>query len=528
MSTLTQKVDAIFSPWDKTISPGGSLAIIQDGEIVYKRGYGMANLEYGIPNTPSTIFHIASISKHFAAMAVVLLAKEGKLSLDDEVRKHVPEISGIKEKITVKQLIHHVSGMRDQWELLVIGGWRMDDVITTGDVLDVLSKQKELNFAPGSEWLYSNSGFTLLAVIVQNLTGKALRQFCEERIFKPLGMKSTHFHDDHTFIVPGRAYSYEPAGEELFKNAVLSYATVGATSLFTTVEDLALWDQEFYQGKVVGMDVIEQMHEEGILNDGKKTGYALGLALGTYQGLKTVEHSGGDAGFRSHLVRFPEQHFSVALLCNLGTMQPHDLAYQVADLYLGDAFKKAGHKPVKAEKPIKLEEAQLAPLAGLYINPKTKSTFRVELKEGSLMAVGMPFEALSAERFRLIPMPIVKADFKKDAAGKQLVHLFMGSKEPDILELVEQVKPDAAQLKEYVGNYYCPEVDNTWKIELKEEKLHLTRRKYGCNALSPTIVDGFSEAGQMLDLHFERKDGKVSGFRLTAGRVRNLKFDKKK
>jgi CubicO group peptidase (beta-lactamase class C family) len=528
MSSLTQKVDDIFAPWDKTVSPGGSLAVIQNGEIVYKRGYGMANLEYGIPNKPSTIFHIASISKHFAAMAVVLLAQEGKLSLDDEVRKHVPEVGGIKEKFTVKQLIHHTSGIRDQWDLLVIAGWRMDDVITTGDVMDVLSRQKELNFTPGSEWLYSNSGFTLLAVIVQNLTGKTLRQFCEERLFKPLGMRSTHFHDDHTFIVPGRAYSYSPAGENLFKNAVLSYATVGATSLFTTVEDLALWDQEFYEGKVVGMPVIEQMHEEGILNDGKKTRYALGLMVDTYNGLKTVEHSGGDAGFRSHLVRFPEQHFSVALLCNLGSMSPRDLALKVADLYLADAYKKTGHKPTRVEKPVKLEEEQLAPLTGLYLHPKTKSTFLVELKEGQLVTSGMPLEALSPERFRVIPYPSIKIEFKKDPAGKETLLLFMGMKDPDVLQRAEQVKPEPAQLKEFAGLYYCPEVDNFWKVEFKEDKLFLVRRKYGSHPLTPTLNDAFSDAEEQMDLCFERKDGKVNAFRLTVDRVRNLKFDKKK
>jgi len=367
MSELTQKVDEIFARWDKTVSPGGSLAVIHDHEIVYARGYGMAQLDYGVPNTPSTIFHIASISKHFAAMAIVLLAKEGKLSLDDEVRKYVPEVGGIKEKITIKQMIHHTSGLRDQWELAVYAGWRMDDVITTGDILELVSLQRELNFSPGSEWVYCNTGFTLLGIIVKNITGRSLREFCEERLFKPLGMKHTHFHDDHTFVVPGRAYSYSATPDGGFKNAVLSYANVGATSLFTTVEDLALWDREFYEGRVVGMDVIEQMHEEGILTSGKPTGYALGLSLKTYRGLKVVEHSGGDAGFRSHLVRCPEQCLSVALLCNLGNMSPSTLTYRVADLYLAEINSRRFKLPkTKVEKAVNLTEAELNNLVGVY------------------------------------------------------------------------------------------------------------------------------------------------------------------
>ncbi|MCW4036925.1 MAG: beta-lactamase family protein, partial [Candidatus Bathyarchaeota archaeon] len=207
MGIINKKIDEIFSEWDRTDSPGSALAVLKDGEIVYKRGYGMANLEYGIPITPTTIFHVASVSKQFTAFAVALLAQEGKLSLDDDVRRYVPDLPDFGETITIRHLIHHISGLRDQWELLIAAGWRMEDVIKTEDVLELVREQKELNFKPGSEYLYCNTGYTLMALIVERVSGKPFRDFCAERIFQPLAMENTHFHDDHKMIVENRAYS---------------------------------------------------------------------------------------------------------------------------------------------------------------------------------------------------------------------------------------------------------------------------------------------------------------------------------
>jgi CubicO group peptidase (beta-lactamase class C family) len=280
MSSIAEEVDEIFSEWDRPDSPGCALAVVKGGEVVYKRGYGMANLEYDVPITPRTIFHVASVSKQFTDFAIAILTDEGRLSLDDEVRAHVPELPDFGEPITIRHLIHHTSGIRDQWELLVAAGWRMDDVITTDDVLELVGRQRELNFRPGSEYLYCNTGYTLMAVIVERVTGSSLREFCAERIFEPLGMLDTHFHDDHREIVRGRAYSYSPREEGGFQHSVLSYATVGATSLFTTVEDLARWDQNFYEAKVGGSAVVDLVQTPGVLNDGERLRYAFGLNIG--------------------------------------------------------------------------------------------------------------------------------------------------------------------------------------------------------------------------------------------------------
>src|SRR5579862_9812223 len=224
---LSASVDALFTTWDQSGAPGAALAVVEDGQIVYTRGYGMANLEYAVPITPSTIFHVASISKQFTSFAINLLALEGRLSLDDDIRTHFPEFGDFGKTITLRHLRHHTSGLRDQWDLLQLAGWRMEDVITEQDILDLAWKQRDLNFAPGAEHLYCNTGYTLLAVIVKRVAGQSLREFAQERIFAPLGMTNTHFHDDHRMVVPNRAYSYAlREGGEGFEHRVLSFANV--------------------------------------------------------------------------------------------------------------------------------------------------------------------------------------------------------------------------------------------------------------------------------------------------------------
>ncbi len=446
--SLTARVDSLFAAWDKRDTPGCALAVVQDGKIIYKRGYGMANLEYGIRNTPATIFHVASVSKQFTAFAIHLLAQEGKLSLDDDARKYLPELHDFGKTITIRHLLHHTSGLRDQWDLLRLAGWRMADVITEQDILGLVWRQRELNFDPGTEYLYCNTGYTLLGQIVERVSGKSLREFTQERIFQPLGMKHTHFHDDYRMLVKNRAYSYEPKSGGGYQRSVLSFSNVGATSLFTTVEDLARWDQNFYKGRVGGQAVLAAMQQKGHLNNGAELDYASGLVLGDYRGLKVVEHNGADAGYRADLLRFPDQKFSIIVLANTAEFDSSDMARKVADIYLQDRLKPV---PESIQAPSAAEPSEAAP-------------------------------------------PVLTPE----------------------------------QMQEFTGEYYSAELGVLYTVTVHEGSLRL-RYPRGDMRLQMTLPDTFAAPEDSLfqSLRYTRSpDEAITGFTITTGRVRNLRFVK--
>jgi len=529
---LTKKVDQLFATWDKPESPGAAVAVIKDGAVVYKRGYGSANLEYNVPITPQTVFHVASVSKQFTAFAITLLANQGKLSLDDDIRKHLPEVPDFSKKITIRQLIHHTSGLRDQWTLLGMAGWRLDDVITKEHILKMVRHQKELNFDPGAENLYSNTGYTLLAVIVERVSGQSFREYTEANIFKPLGMTNTHFHDDHERIVKNRAYSYTSAGAGGgFKAAPLNYANVGATSLFTTAEDLARWVINYEDKKVGGADVIKQMHEIGVVTSGKATGYAFGLGIGPYRGLNTVGHAGGDAAYRSFAFWFPEQRFGVVVLSNFGSLNPQQMAMRIADLYLADKLSPEPPKPATAERTsVKVDPAILESYAGRYL--LDGRTLVLITKEGDKLR-GQPGNAPKAE---MIPQSettfFVKeanseVTFERDEKGN-VVRFAMksGTQSQSAKRLVAPAV--AAQLTQFAGEYYSPELGTSYTMVLKDGKLIAQHRRH--DDISLTELDGDLFSGNrwfFQTVQFTRDDEKrITGFRLTSGRVRNLRFDK--
>jgi CubicO group peptidase (beta-lactamase class C family) len=307
---VAKRVDTVFTKWDQPDSPGCALGVYRGGQIVYKRGYGIEDLNEDVHITPRTVFHVASMSKQFTAASVVLLAQQGKLSLDDDVRTYIRELPDFGQKITIRNLVYHTSGLRDQWALLELAGWRYSkDLITDEDVMSMMTRQKELNFKPGERHMYCNTGYTLMGLIVRRVSGMSLREFTTKNIFEPLGMMHTHFRDDHAEIIKHDAVGYEQEAGKPFEISITNFDTVGATSLHTTVEDLQRWDENFYQPKVGGAAFVQQMLEQGKLNNGEQLDYAFGLVIGKYKGLPTVDHGGADAGYRSDMTRFPEQPF---------------------------------------------------------------------------------------------------------------------------------------------------------------------------------------------------------------------------
>lgn len=384
---LEARVDRLFARWDRNDSPGCALAIVKDGTVVYKKGYGMANLELGVPVSPESEFYIGSVSKQFVAMCIALLADRGALSLDDDIRKYVPEMPDYGTTVTIRHLIHHTGGVRDYLELESIAGIPFG-FYHEQDVIDLLSRQKELNFMPGEEHTYSNSGYFLLGVIIERASGQSLREFADKNIFKPLGMKNSRFHDDYGELINKRATGYYDAGKGSYRNFISTFDCVGSGGLFTSVEDLFLWDQNFAHHKVGGKNVMELMHTQGVLNSGEKLDYAFGLQIGTYRGLEIVEHGGSLGGYRAEFLRFPDQRFSVIILSNLSSVVPNRLARQVADLYLEKDFKEDRPKPkrrtVEKTAAVDIPQKMLEEYPGNFHSEEVQTGFQVLMEDGNL------------------------------------------------------------------------------------------------------------------------------------------------
>ena len=389
------KVDKIFAEWDKPTSPGCALGVLQNGRFIYERGYGMANLDYDIPNSPKLVYYVGSDSKQFTAASIALLVLDGKISLDDDIRKYIPEMPDYGTPITISHLVHHTSGIRDIYTLMSLGGLRLEDVFSDSEAIALIAHQKELNFKPGDDYLYSNSGYFLLGQIVKRVTGKSLREFADDRIFGPLGMTHTHFHDDPGHVMKGRAMSYESDGHGSYRISYLqNFDKIGAGGLYTTVEDLRKWDENFYTHQVGGEALQKLIHTRGVLNKGDTIMYAFGNNVTAYRGLRVTEHGGSLMGYKAEVVRFPDQHFSVLATCNLGSINPGPLAEQVAEVYLGSKMgpqrerQMATRRQQEVALSAQLSAAELGPYAGDYYSEEVDAAYHVAVENGGLVFSG--------------------------------------------------------------------------------------------------------------------------------------------
>jgi CubicO group peptidase (beta-lactamase class C family) len=524
------RVDEIFADVVGPTTPGCAVSVMRDGSPIYERGYGMANLEYGIPITPHSVFHVASVSKHFTAMAIELLVNEGKVSWDDDIREHVPEVPDFGTPITLRHLVHHVSGIRDQWNLLSMAGWRWQaDVVTQGDVLDITSRQTALNFEPGERYLYSNTGFTLLAVVVERLTGQTLREFTTERIFDPLGMEATHFHDDHEMIVRNRAYAYAPdeEGEFGLQNSIPDFDVVGATSLFTTAHEMAAWDRNFYTGQVGGIEAIERMRQRFELNGGGSTAYGHGLTLGRFRGLRTEGHGGSDAGYRSQFLRFPEQQLSVAVLCNFPAANPGGRARRVAEAYLDDLMEpeqEEDARPAVSDPTVPMSRGELEALTGYYRGAAPNQFFRAVLEDGELkMYQGDELRTLRPigdNRFEVVGEGFV-ASYVASSDGGQMFTFPGGQAE----KLSGEWSPGRGELEEFAGRYYSAELDTEYDLVLEGDELQVKHRKLNTRRMRSVYIDAFRIGGALGEFTRDSR-GRLDGFTLSDGRVWGVRFER--
>jgi len=527
-----KKIDSLFTKWNTPNSPGCTIGIVMNDRLVYSKGYGMANLEYAIPNKPETIFHMASISKQFTAWSIILLARKGKLQLNDDVHKYLPWFPDLKEKITILNLLNHTSGIRDQWQLLAISGTRLDDVITQEHIVKILSKQQALNFKPGEKYSYSNSGFTMLAEIVKSVSGQTLRKFTDSAIFKPLGMNDTHFHDDYTEIVKNRSYSYGSIDSAHFSNSILSYSNAGATSLFTNINDMSKWAMNFYDHKAGDQKDVDELTTIGKLNSGKELDYACGIVVNKYKGWKQYSHGGADAGYRTYLSVFPDLKMAFIVFSNLGDFNTGAKAYEMADLFIKDSSLKKEEKKKERDSAMAIlkDTASLKKFVGYYIG-EDGLPFSFDINKGKLYYHIYDESNFliqdTKDSFSIPQAPDIKFVFTIKAKDT-IVNVITPS---DFYHLTKY-KNDTSQtdevLKKYTGIYHCPELDCKYGIVLKEHHLMLTNVKYSDTKL--TLINSnhaVSDFWWMNHLMFLRNSKNIiTGFEVNSGRIMHLRFNK--
>ncbi len=502
--TREQRTDSLFTQWDNVNSPGCALGVIKDGALIYKRGYGMANLEQNVPISATSIFDIGSTSKQFAATCIVLLAQQGKLSVDDEVRRYVPELPDYGKPITIRHILTHTSGLRDYPSLMELAGYQLEEVTGKQEALDLIKTQKALNFNPGDEWLYSNTGFFLASVIV--------------------------FLDDHTLIIPNRAIGYDHRESGGFKTNMSNWEQTGDGAVQTSIEDLKLWDDNFYNPIVGGQALIQALTTVGKLNNGEQLDYGFGLRMSKYKGLDRVSHGGAWAGYRAELARFPKEKLSVICLCNLASMNPSGLAMQVADIYLADKIEKPKKESVASKSTLKVKPTELARYAGAYRRPADEFVRKIEVREGKLFYVREPgnetvLEPVSKDKFSLEGEASVAFTF--DAKGNVSGFDLIGFGKPSHFEPFVQFNPTAEELKPYEGIYYSDELQTSYGVTTDGHQLNVKIGRIPNLSMKPVVKDSFTSNALGAFKFFRGSNGNIKGFTLSQGRAQGIVFEKK-
>lgn len=517
-------VDSLFARYAEGTSPGLAVAVVQDGRVVLSKGYGYASLEHRIPITGSTVFDVASVSKQFAGMAVAMLATEGRIDLDADIARYVPEMAALtaRHPITVRQLVHHVSGLRDWPSTLALAGWRMDDVISYDQILRFAYAQRSLNFAPGSAYMYSNTGYNLLAEAVARVSGMSFAEFTRQRIFEPLGMRRSHFQHDHSAVVEDRAYGYARLGDGSFRVVTDQLTALGSSSLFSTVDDLARWMINLGSRSVGGNEVQSLMRTRYTLTTGTTIPYAFGLSHGTHRGLPTLAHSGSWAQFATYVVYFPEQRLGVVVLANSAIVNPTRAALDVADAFLGPAtVATAPDTSLRARLAVAVPRATLDTYAGLYrLGPGWYLEVRREgdaLRTRATNEGEFPMVAKSPREF-WVEAYSGGMTFLRDARGRVDTLLYRGIRAPRVDTTAARRTLTAADLEAFAGRYESPELATTYEFAVKDGALTVSHFRHGSAPLTWTWQEFTSPWWFMRAVTFERDaNGRVTGLLVDSG-----------
>lgn len=528
-------IDKIFSEWDKPNSPGASIGIIKNGELIYARGYGMANLEYDIPNSPTSVFRIASTSKQFTAASIILLVEKGKLNLDDSLDKFFSDFPDYAKGITIAHLLNHTSGIRDYLTLSYLAGLNNDDYYTDVEVLKWLENQQETNFKPGEKFLYSNSGYWLLGQIVEIVTGENMAVFAKNEIFIPLKMTNTHFHNDHNQIVKNRSSGYIPNNNDGYQISMTTLNMIGDGGIFTSVEDMKKWDDAFYESKTLSQKFWEMMTKQGRLNDGEVLDYASGLRISEYKGLKTVNHGGDFVGFRADLIRFPEHKFSVMIFANRGDANPSQMGYKVADIFLKNKFQES--ESVESEKQnnkvssVKLTPKQLKRWQAdywydegsfsrkLYVKDNSLRYYRSENSEQKLIPV-------NENTFKMEGADNVVITFSENKDKIKTMSVVVKGRKPNVALEYQPISYSSEEMRTFAGEYFSRELNVTYHLRMADSELQLYINNKETSPMQ-AVKEKLLTNKDYGTFHFnQNKSGNIVNFKLASGRVTNLLFVK--
>lgn len=523
--TLSEKtnhqLDALFADWNEN-TPGGVLTVAKQGKIIYNKAFGMADLEHDVPNTTNTIFETGSVAKQFTAAAIYLLETKGQLSLDDEVRKYLPELPDYtqlspdyKQPMTINHLLHHTSGLRDWGAIALMSGWeRGTRVYTQAHVLDIVTRQKGLNFPPGEQYGYSNSNYNLLAMIVERVSGKTFNEFTRVQLFQPLRMYHTQWRNNFQSILKNRAIAYSRSGKNYYTNMPFENA-YGNGGLLTTTEDLLKWNAHYTNLWVGGEKLVRQQLQRGKLNNNLEIAYAGGVFLRPYIGVSEISHGGFTAGYRAWLAYYPNQEVSVAYLSNDGSVNPETIGAKVAEIVLGKKLQ------TDIGRTIPLGKSMLQPKIGRYKSVDNDEMFELELKNEKLRLKSG--QVLLATAPNVFHWGANRMEFSKDP---KLVTVYTGNGDSVTYIRKEPFKPTLDELPTYIGNYYSAEAQTTLLIEVYQKGLRAFVRPTHYYFLSPAYRDAFVNPSNYL-FQFQRDSkGNVCSFTFSTPRAQGVRFEK--
>lgn len=529
----SNRVDQLLSFYSND-QPGAVIGVIENGEMIFSKAYGKANITHNLNFKLNTPTNIGSVSKQFTAFAILLLEKQGLLSIDDDVRKHIPEFPDFGELITIKNLLNHTNGLREIYNLLPITGWSGENKLLRSEILNSLKRQKKLQVSPGEEFNYNNSAFILLAEIVERKTDSKFPDWMKKNVFEPLGMKDSYVRSDPSQIIPNASQGYSQ-GENGFIEAGDLYAAYGAGGIYTTPLDLSKWLQNFKEPKVGGKEVIEKLVTPGILNKGDTLPYALGIGVRERKGLKMYAHSGADIAHRANLIYYPEVNSGIITMSNNASFST-SIGNEISDLFFANHLvikeKKVQDDDTENSQTFKVDIKTLKSYVGKYKAPSIGLVIDYKLEKGQLIAYptgqsALPLQPTSKATFTYdgIDATIV---FKLNDDGKSVGALHkQGGKDYEMIKL-PPFDPTLDDLKAYEGKYFCDELETFYTIVVKDTAMYAMHRNLKDITFSPIENDTFKgDVFFMSEVAFIRdSNGKVNAFSVSNGRTKGIHFKK--